>query len=127
MARLNQVLTIPRFAEDEEIAQTLTTKMPPNSVVSRETGFDQSFSQVGGKRPDYRIFNQLLFELTSFFNQANKEGVPFAWSPLIDYVDPAFVKGRDGRIYISTENSGPATADAIDPVNDERHTRWDVY
>lgn len=126
MARLGQVLTIPRYAEDGERSSPTGDELP-NTTDSREIGFDQSYSQVGGKRPDYRIFNQLLYEMTLFFHHANQHGLPPPWSADIDYIDPAFVKGRDGRVYLSKADSGPTTADSIDPVVDAQNTRWDVY
>ncbi len=126
MARFSQVLTIPEWAKDGE--RTLPDAANfANAVNSREEGLDQSFSQVGGKRPDYTIFNELVYEMTAFFNLMNRIGLPMFWSAEIDYVDPAFVKGSDGRVYISVEDSGPSTADAINPTADTREAKWKLY
>ena len=126
MARFSQNLSIPRFAYDGIRVDPDATGTP-NSVVSRELGLDQAFSQVGGKRPDYRAFNQMFYEMTSLFNYVNQTGLPLPWSQDVDYVDPAFVKGSNGRIYISVRNSGPTGGNATDPIDDPNRTYWDVY
>lgn len=126
MPRYPETIPIPRFAEDG-------MRMDPdaddfdNAVDSREEGFDQSFSQVGGKRPDYRVFNQIMFEKLAAFHYIYRVGLPLPWSQHQDYVHSAFVKGSNGRVYRSKANSGPATSDATNPVTDTNETKWEVY
>ena len=123
MARDTQAVKIvSRWAEDapgnvEAIPEAL-----------RLDGWDEQYSQVGGKAgPERTYVNQLLRELSALCAELNRLGPFLPYSPAINYVHPAFIMGTDGNIYVSVADSGPATADAIDPVEDTDNSRWVIY
>lgn len=100
-----------------------TRRDPEDFGLDRADGWGVIYTQPGGKFPELEVFNQLFCELTGFFKQVLAiGGVP--WDARVDYVHPAMIIAGDHRVYLSVQDSGPAT-EVADPRTSPAY--WRVW
>ncbi len=105
-------------------AGTEDRDLPENLGLDRETGFPISYEQIGGNAPERQLFNQLFYEISACIVNLRDNGLPLPWNQDVNYRHPAFAKGEDGLVYVTTgSNTGPATGNSTNPT-DEGQTVW---
>lgn len=110
----------------EPWAENGDREAPETVGIDRDDGWPVAYEQIGGSSPERTVFNQLLFELSSFAVLLLARGIP-PWDGDVDYIHPAFVVGSDGDIYRSVVSNGPAGGNAADPVGDTANATWRAY
>lgn len=99
-------------------------RMDPEDVgLDRIVGWDISYVQVGGNKPQRDVFNQLIYELSSLSLTVLSTGI-MPWDASVSYVHHAFCVGSDGRIYITKEDTGPRFGNSSDPT---LKVLWEEY
>ena len=99
-------------------------QLPSAIGIERAAGFDQRFEQRGsGFYPDYKVFNQLLHELSVFVSEKVALGI-FPWDERVDYRAGATVTTAEG-VHLSRHATGPRNGGAVNPAA-EGQTAWDT-
>ena len=118
MARNTESLKIRPWAANGDRAT------PESAGLTRGRGWHRGYSLTGGPKPERRVFNQLLCEITSMLDEINTRGLP-EWSAEVNYAHPAFVMGSNGVLYASLRDTGPGAGNAADPSGDT--DIWKAY
>ena len=97
---------------------------PESAGIDRSEGWGPTYSQIGGKKPERKVWNQVLCEQSALGEEVNSGGLPLEWNGTIDYELHAFV--RESRvIYWAKVPTGPATDNAERPPGDG--SIWQAY
>ena len=118
-------MTTPRDDDSIRIrkwADTGDRQTPEAAGLSRTTGFDERYSTVGGPRLTRELVNQLFAEVSGMLAEVNQHGI-LPWDLRVDYVHPAVVFGSNNNLYVSQQNSGPAST-VQNPILDTSQTYW---
>lgn len=101
MARQAEPKKIRSWARDGD-------RTDPETVgIDREDGWGPVYEQVGGSQPERTVFNQVLHEICELVLAKMTAGI-LSWDARVNYRHPAFTDHM-GTLYVSTQNSGPAT------------------
>lgn len=119
MTRDAQSLKIEKWATAGE------RETPEENGIDRSEGWDITYEQLGGNKPERKVFNQIMRELTGLAVDMTNGGV-LEWNSGVDYIHTAFVRGSNGRLYRSLVSSGPESGNATDPTASP-NTIWRLY
>lgn len=99
---------------------------PEDAGIDRSEGWTLNYTQIGGKRPERKVWNQLLCEITSLADELNTGGSFLPWDIEMNYAKDAWV--RDGeKVYVSLAATGPDTGNATQPSADTAQAVWRVF
>ena len=92
----------------------------------RTEGFDSTYSQPGGKKPERELVNNELNIANNFILDVQLHGV-LEWDIAVTYNTPSLVFGTDGELYKAKRNSGPTPLSPHNPVTDSAETYWEPF
>ena len=98
----------------------------PAGSRARTAGFDTTYSQPGGKKPERELVNNEINILNNFVLDVQLHGV-LEWNTGVTYNMPTLVFGSDGELYTAKRNSGPTPLSAHNPVTDSTETYWEPF
>ena len=90
---------------------------------NRSEGFDLSYSQPGGNKPEREVTNYELNSKHNLVIDIQKHGI-LEWSNKIDFEHPVIVFGSNNKLYLSKRNSGVLINNIQDPVSDTNKLYW---
>ena len=100
---------------------------PEDHGLDRSTGWPEAYEQVGsGFEPELPVFQQLKRELDGFASDRITMGIP-GYDADVNYVQPAFAVGSNGKLYVSLVANGPAHGNTTAPVDDTAGAIWRMY
>ena len=124
MARITAGILTTAWAETGDKA-SFDTLLPAGSR-SRTEGFDSTYSQPGGKKPERELVNNELNIANNFILDVQLHGI-LEWDMSVNFNVPAIVFGTDNELYVAKRDSGPATSNETNPVTDSTETYWEPF
>jgi len=117
MARSAESLKIQPWAADAP-----TNRQDPSAVgLVRRQGWGQEYSQIGGPKPERKVWNQLEHEVTTMLDEINRYGI-LPWDTGIDYQPHAVVQ-HEGGLWLANVATGPSSVPET-PGSGERWRRF---
>lgn len=119
MARDAESLKIKKWAARGDRLNPENAQPPLN----RADGWTVEYTQIGGVEIRRDVYNQMLCEQTAMLVEINRGGVILEYDETLAarYTHPCFVRGSDGKIYVSLRTQ----LSFADPINNP--TQWREY